>query len=186
MQKNIKLGNATVPYQLRRSRRSRRLRVSINCDSAIVVSAPPWLPNYFIERFLQRKAEWIIAKLNYFKRFDAIHILPRGRKAFEEYRAQARVIVHTKIAEFNSVYQFTFNRVSIKNSRTRWGSCSQKGNLNFSYRLALVPERLAEYVVAHELSHLSEMNHSKKFWKVVAQTIPDYKLRIKELRSFAR
>ncbi|MCU0660293.1 MAG: M48 family metallopeptidase [Candidatus Pacebacteria bacterium] len=83
------------------------------------------------------------------------------------------------MAKFNKVYKFKFNKVSIKNQKTRWGSCSKRGNLNFNYKIALLPEKLAEYVVVHELCHLGQFNHSQKFWNLVAKTMPDY-LDIKE------
>jgi len=79
-----------------------------------------------------------------------------------------------KVAKFNKIYGFEYNKINIKNQKTRWGSCSKKGNLNFNYKIALLPERMAEYIVVHELCHLGEFNHSRKFWNLVAKTMPEY------------
>jgi len=73
--------------------------------------------------------------------------------------------------------------VKIRDQSSRWGSCSWKGNLNFSYKLVLLPEHLADYVVVHELCHLREMNHSPRFWALVSQTVPDYRAKRRELKK---
>ena len=77
-----------------------------------------------------------------------------------------------------------YGRISMRNQKTRWGSCSSNGNLNFNNRLLFVPEELVDYVVVHELAHRKEMNHSNAFWNVVEKYMPDYKERRKKLREY--
>jgi hypothetical protein len=88
----------------------------------------------------------------------------------------ARAHITARLTHFNTFYDFSWHRVSIKNTRRRWGSCSKLGNLNFCYRVALLPAELADYVVVHELCHLAQFNHSKAFWALVGKTVPEYKL----------
>ena len=97
-----------------------------------------------------------------------------GRRDYLKYKEHARALVKQRLAQYNQVYWFKINRVAIKNTKSRWGSASKKGNLNFNYRLVLLPQALADYVIVHELCHLGEFNHSKRFWGLVAQTIPNY------------
>lgn len=89
----------------------------------------------------------------------------------------ARKLIHERLAYWNTFYNYSYGRVSIKDTKSRWGSCSKKGNLNFSYKLIHIPPDLADYVVVHELCHLGEFNHSQKFWNLIARTTPDYKER---------
>jgi predicted metal-dependent hydrolase len=96
---------------------------------------------------------------------------------FQEHKEEARALAAARLAHFNQFYRFTYGRVFIKNQKSRWGSCSAQGNLNFNYKIALVEPHLADYIIVHELCHLKQMNHSKAFWELVAQTIPDYAAR---------
>ena len=107
----------------------------------------------------------------------------KGSKSeYLKYKNQALELVRNKLEHFNQFYNFKYNKVTVRNQSTRWGSCSKSGNLNFNYKLALLPENLVDYVVVHELCHLGEFNHSKNFWDLVARTVPDYKKRRQELR----
>jgi predicted metal-dependent hydrolase len=97
-------------------------------------------------------------------------------------REEARRFVENRIDYFNNFYNFEINRIAIKNQSTRWGSCSSKGNLNFNYKIIYLRPVLADYLLVHELCHLGELNHSKRFWDLVSKTIPDYVKINKELR----
>ena len=90
------------------------------------------------------------------------------------YRRHARSVFAERLAVCNESYGFTYGRVAVKEQKSRWGSCSRKGNLNFNWRLLLAPLPMLDYVVIHELCHLKELNHSPRFWRLVAQTCPDY------------
>lgn len=99
----------------------------------------------------------------------------RSRPSYLKHKERARALVHARLAHFNAAYGFSWGRVAIKNHKSRWGSCSKKGNLNFSYRIALLPAELADYIIIHELCHLGEFNHSPAFWALVARTCPSYR-----------
>lgn len=103
----------------------------------------------------------------------------------ERWRERSRVAVNEMIDRVNAVYRFSYNRVYIRDVCSRWGSCSSLGNLSFGLRSCLLPDSLLEYLVAHELCHLREMNHSSRFWDLVSRVIPDYSFRRKELKSFS-
>jgi len=98
-------------------------------------------------------------------------------------REKARSFIYKRLEYYSEIYGFKFNRVSIRNQKTRWGSCSKKGNLNFNYRILMLPEYLANYIIVHELCHLKELNHSPKFWNLVAQIMPNYLEIKKELKT---
>jgi predicted metal-dependent hydrolase len=108
----------------------------------------------------------------------------RKRRSVKEiafYKEKARALATARLAHFNSFYHFTYHRISIRNQKTRWGSCSSRGNLNFNYKIALLPAHLVDYIIVHELCHLGQMNHSAKFWELVSKTTPNYLALRKEL-----
>lgn len=172
--KQISLHHQPVEYTLRISRRARRLRLVIYCDGRLVVTAPLNMSDRRVEQFIIKKSPWIIDKLEYFKKFSG-RVFPRGgKKEYRQFKALALVLARRRLEYFNQIYGFKYNKINIKNQKTRWGSCSKKGNLNFNYKIVLLPERLADYIIIHELCHLKELNHSPKFWDLVATARPDY------------
>lgn len=184
MQKEIELHKQKVPYTLKVSARAKRLRLAVHCDGTFVVTAPIVMSENIIERFILQKSQWVVGKLAYFKSFSGrVFVGKSSRKDFVAHKERARFLAHARIAYFNETYKFNFNRVSIKNQKTRWGSCSSKGNLNFNYKIVHLPERLADYIIVHELCHLSEFNHSKKFWALVEKTIPNHLELRRELKG---
>lgn len=102
------------------------------------------------------------------------------------YRAQAKQILTERVRLYASQYGLQYKKIGITSARTRWGSCSANGSLNFSWRLILAPLAVVDYVVVHELAHTVHHNHSKKFWKKVETIMPDYKERRKWLQKDGR
>lgn len=91
------------------------------------------------------------------------------------YRSEARRVIGHRVREYAAVLGVTYTRLTIRDGRSRWGSCSSLGGLNFSWRLILAPPATLDYVVIHELAHLRELNHSHRFWAIVAAHCPEYR-----------
>ncbi|MFC1926797.1 M48 family metallopeptidase [Chloroflexota bacterium] len=99
------------------------------------------------------------------------------------YRLQADSLMKKKVETFSVQLGVSYNRIVIRGQKTRWGSCSHKGNLNLNWKLVMAPEPVIDYVVIHELAHLKEMNHTKNFWKLVAEHCPQWRERRKWLKD---
>lgn len=93
------------------------------------------------------------------------------------YKDRARELVHERIYYYNTFINKPIGNVRIKNQKKRWGSCSSRGNLNFNWRMILMPDEMFDYIIVHEMCHLKYLNHSKAFWDFVAEIMPDYKKR---------
>jgi len=171
----------SIEYTLRRSTRSRQVRLTVRPGGAVVVTAPQWLGMNVIDRFLQSKKQWILEKLKLLS--GVVPIRSSTRKQYLEHREQARKVILERLEYWNERYHFSYGRVCIKDQHSMWGSCSRKGNLNFNYRLLFLAAELQDYVVVHELCHLKEPNHSKRFWALVSETLPDYNQRRMQLKQ---
>jgi len=108
---------------------------------------------------------------------------PLNKQDYLTRKEEARALIISRLEYFNQFYNFTYKRVSVRQQRTRWGSCSRQGNLNFNYRLLDLSPDISDYIIVHELCHLKEFNHSSRFWSLVAQIIPDYAARRAKLRQ---
>lgn len=171
------------PYTLRKSKGAKHLRLRIYGDGRVVMTAPWWLGGQVIEKFFQDKSGWVREKL------DALqHIQPQAASKFDrqDYLAQkeaARALVEERIASYNAIYGFPLNRISIRHQKTRWGSCSSQKNVSINYKIIYLPRAMQDYLIVHELCHLRELNHSPRFWALVAQTIPNYRALKRALRQ---
>src|SRR5581483_3865122 len=99
----------------------------------------------------------------------------RNRRHYLKLKEQARAICVSRVGFFNTFYGFKVGKIFIKNTKSRWGSCSERGNLNFNYKIVLLPSAVADYLIVHELCHLAEFNHGRAFWALVAQACPNYR-----------
>jgi predicted metal-dependent hydrolase len=160
----------------------RRLSASVRNSGEVRVLAPKGLPKLVIEQFLAEKGSWLLKNVRHLQRVNPQPI-PVDPKLYQKSRLPAKKLVQSRLEYFNRFYGFAYDRISIRNQQTRWGSCSAKGNLNFNYRILFLPSELSDYVVVHELCHLRELNHSPAFWRLVELTVPDYKKRRQLLRQ---
>lgn len=168
-------------YTLRRRTGMRSIRLAVRSDGEIVVSAAKSVPVFIIERFVTQKLAWIEAQRE--KMRTRVRVAPAPSVSeYKQHKQAALELVKERVAHFSALYGFVPKRVSVGNARTRWGSCSRKGALMFSYRIVFLSEELRDYLIVHELCHLKEFNHSAKFWGLVAQTIKEWKVLRKQLR----
>ncbi len=184
MQYTVLIQDREINFSLRQSKLSKRLRLNIHSDGRIAVSAPKRVSMGRIESFIQSNADWLLLRLAEIAAKPQTTRSPKHTaKEIAAYKRQARDLVKNRITELNKSYGFRFGAIAIRNQKSRWGSCSKRGNLNFNYRIALLPAEYADYIIVHELCHLKEFNHSKKFWDLVALAAPNYKQLRKNLRA---
>lgn len=168
-----------LSYQIIRSNR-KTIGIQITPDGSVTVRCPKRMRSDAIKRFVESKSDWIEKHL-------AGRDLAAPEKLTEQevklLREKTRKLVTERAKHYAAIIGVQYNQITIRTQRTRWGSCSSKGNLNFNFLLGLTPPEVLDYVVVHELCHLIEMNHSKQFWDAVERTLPDYKVHRKWLKD---
>lgn len=170
--------------EITRSRR-RTLSASVKGNGVVAVKAPLRMPQEIIYRFLeeiQPKLALDMVKQNAMRdRAQEAGYLTR--REIEELAQRAMATIPERVRYYAERLHVTYGRITIRNQKTRWGSCSSKGNLNFNCLLMLAPPEVLDYVVVHELCHRMEMNHSKRFWSLVETVLPDYREQEKWLKG---
>lgn len=143
----------------------------------VEVKAPLFLSDKEIESFLDSKEEWVVSKLEKEKKKEEsvkiIEVISDSER--NNLIRCAREIFPQKCKYYANIVGVSFGRITLRWQRSRFGSCSSKGNLNFNLCLMLAPEKILDYVVVHELCHRKEMNHSRAFWNEVGKVLPDYR-----------
>ncbi|MFA6391861.1 MAG: SprT family zinc-dependent metalloprotease [Patescibacteria group bacterium] len=185
MKKQISINNQLLTYTVRKSLRARRMRLAVHSDGTVVVTMPFRFTARLADKFVHEKHDWIVQKIEYFRQNRQPRTRVYTRKDYLKYREAARKFAYERVEHFNQTYNFKYQKISIRNQKTRWGSCSGKGNLNFNYKIIHLPMNIADYIIVHELCHLKEMNHSKKFWDLVSLSFPDHKGIRKELKRLS-
>lgn len=163
--------------------RSSRKTVSLQLmpDGSLTVRAPMRMPESEIRKFVESKSGWIESH-----RAKLTARPAQPKLSSEELHAladQSMKDIPARVAHYAPLVGVTCGRITIRNQRSRWGSCSSQGNLNFNCLLMLCPPEVIDYVVVHELCHRKEMNHSPRFWAEVARVLPDYKQRQQWLKD---
>lgn len=164
------------PFRVVRNAQRRKLTLQIERDGSLTVRAPMYASGEEIRRFVGQNREWIAQaqQRTLERRAQEAPIQRLTDAQIRELGDQALSLIPERVRHFAPIVGVTYGRITIRNQRTRWGSCSSAGNLNFNCLLMLAPREVLDYVVVHELCHRLEMNHSAAFWAQVARVDPDY------------
>mgnify|MGYP000435769325 FL=1 len=153
--------------------------IQVNSDLSVTVRAPYSASEKDIEEILKKKEAWISRHIEKIKktkeRFEAEPTEKLTREKVIALAEEALKVIPERVEYFAKVIGVTYGKITVRNQKTRWGSCSSKGNLNFNCLLMLAPPEVLDYVVVHELCHRKQMNHSKAFWLEVEKVLPNYK-----------
>ena len=168
----------SLPAQMVRSKR-RTVGISVKPGGEIIIRAPKLLPQAAVLAFVYQKTDWILSAYNNQKdRIPQDNNIEKDAATLaleKRYRDAAREYIPKRVEYYHTLTGGSYEKITIRDQKTRWGSCSNNGTLSFNYRLMLAPPRVLDYVVVHELCHLTHMNHSREFWDMVASILPEYK-----------
>lgn len=161
--------------------------IQIKPDLTVIVKAPLYATKRDIEELLQKQEPWITRHLEQMRQTmqtrQQTELTPLSTKELHSLADQACAYIPQRVAYYAKIMQVSYGKITIRNQKTRWGSCSSKGNLNFNCLLMLMPKEVIDYVVVHELCHRKEMNHSQRFWKEVEKILPNYKASVLWLKQ---
>ena len=159
--------------------------IEVTSDCQVIVRAPLRISEKEINRFIGEKADWIeksLAKMKVRKE-NSSAAQALSEQDIRLLTTKAKRVLPVKVNKFANIIGVDYGRITIRMQKSRWGSCSGKGNLNFNCLLMNAPDEIIDYVVVHELCHRKEMNHSPRFWAHVEAILPDYKERRKWLKD---
>ena len=165
----------TVVYSARKT-----ISISVN-NSVVTVKAPIGTDSKMIENIVLKHSKWIEKNIEY-QRKKQEREKELSPEEVKRLKKEARIYFSEKLEYYSRIMGLKYSRMTITSAKKRFGSCSSKASISFSYRLMLYPEDAREYVVVHELAHLKEMNHSKRFYEIIASVLPDYKYRKRLLK----
>lgn len=213
-------------YEIRRNRRSKHLRLRVNPDGSVVVTAPYGVPKIMIDRFAKKSWGWVerqqrkiglkklanpvldwdelllsyLGKLYYIREADQVEKVVLGKKyiyvspvtglekdvqptLMRWLKQQGELFIRESVGKWSKKIGVEVMKLSFRQQKSRWGSCSSSGTLSFNWRLVHFSPEVIDYVVIHELAHTLEHNHSKEFWGVVKKFDPDYKRKVQFLKQ---
>ena len=171
---------SAIPYTLIRSNR-KTLSIVIKPGGEVEVRCPKRCSRREVDAFVQSKRDWIQKHLSAMAEKPSLPVLTQAE--IRVLAKQAAAILPERVRFFAQQMGLSYGRITIRSQRTRWGSCSPKGNLNFNCLLMLAPKEVQDYVVIHELCHRKEMNHSAAFWAEVEKYCPDFRVHRKWLKD---
>ena len=158
--------------------------ITVERDGTVTIRAPFFMSEKKINKIIDERKKWIErAQKKIANRAEKLNSLtPITSDEIDSLKAGAKPIIEEKVRLFADKIGVKYGKITIRNQKTRYGSCTAKGNLNFNCLIMLMPEEIIDYVIVHELCHIKEMNHSRRFWNEVESILPDYKERRKWLK----
>ena len=175
-------------YSLKESKKSKKIKMQIVDKENIVIILPKktFLNSFSLnifspENFIEKNKNWIFKNSEKFSKNKKI---PLSINNWKNKKLEFLEIAKERVEFFNDFYNFKYKNIFVKDTKSRWGSCSSVGNLNFNYRIFLLKPEERDYVIVHELCHLKEMNHSGKFWDLVEKKSPEYKNIRRDLKKY--
>lgn len=177
----IVIEDRTIPVVLERKER-KTLSIGIREDGVLLIKAPLHMRQAVIDRFITQKRFWIYKQLQRMEEGRKNQIV-YSKEQERALRQEARNRLTQRTDYYKTILGVEYNRIRIADQKTRWGSCSSTGTISYNWHLVLLPDAILDYVVVHELCHRLQMNHSKEFWKLVEQVLPDYRTRRKWLKD---
>ena len=174
----------TWRIEIIRSRR-KTLSITVREDNVIRARAPYRLSQKEIYGFVESKQSWIRKQMDRLAD-ERERVKEEGtfsKRELEELAGQLAEVLPETVNRYAKELGVTYGRITVRDQRTLWGSCTGRGNLSFNCLLALAPREVMDAAVVHELCHRLEMNHSARFWRLVERTLPDYRVRRRWLRE---
>ncbi len=170
---------------VRHSTKAKRLSLRISIGGLIELVIPDRVSQKQAIDFLKNNQTWLDQKVGSPAKSGNSDLAEESTEHFYNYKQAALDLVLRRIPELNQD-DFSYNLVRVKRMKTRWGSCSTKGNLNFNYKILFLPSELQDYLIVHELCHLKHPNHSRAFWSEVANHLPGAQQLDRQLKTFSR
>ncbi|MFI5263265.1 MAG: M48 family metallopeptidase [Candidatus Kapaibacterium sp.] len=196
--------NTTEQYFISR-RKVKNARISVNHELHVKVVIPLWYREKDVAQLFAEKRKWIEKQLIHFAkaqkdipRLDEGEILylgerirpgfdVRDKKVLQQwYLEKARELYTIRIHNLSTEHEFTYHKLTLRNQKTRWGSCSKRKNISLNWKLIKTPISVIDYVILHELTHTQYFDHSKSFWHKLEQVCPDYKQALAWLKQYGR
>ncbi len=180
--KVLQIAGVPVPVKLEKSTKAKRLSMTIRPFEGVRIAVPRWCSFQFAQEFLHKNLAWVLRNIDSIKKQENLHATVKEAGGFNIAGAKRNII--ERLEYLANLHSFKYNRVFIRNQKTRWGSCSGQNNINLNINLAKLSDELRDYVILHELVHTKVKNHGSRFWAELDKYASDAKGLDVKLRKY--
>lgn len=168
------------PVLLERSSRAKRMNISIRPFKGIRVAVPAGVSFNMAEEFAHSRKRWLLENIPRIRKIEDRMLVNETKPPIN--REEAKTVLASRLEHIARKFGYTYNRLTVRNQKTRWGSCSSKNNISLNIKLTLLPDELRDYIILHELVHTRVKNHGGEFWAEIKKVEP----RAEELAGMVR